>query len=264
MRNIPKNVIVFMLFLTCSLMGCVSIPLGEGNWSVFDGDHPIYDKEIDVIQFNGCHFEVSYEDGYSGHKLAYCTLWADGQFNVKTIKTDQYSVPKRIAFGICPGILVPHPSELYSEYEDTNPAGVFIENCFWSCLLFPLIDAIIFEPFAGFRHNINRNNMAQNSIFGFCKYWEMEKYREVSPFKEIHSEVVSKVRIYDCKVTFGSSSAVQFPKKSKNGGILIIDDTPSYNSIRQTTIKIYEIGKVRGNIQEYLKEFNGASFVVDY
>ena len=255
----------------CSLIGagCISIPMGSEEWPVDDVNLSLYEKEeIEVIKFDGCHLEVFY-DG-NNNQTAYCTLWADGQFRIK--KADKYSVPKRISFGLLPGLLVPrrpvssiHP---FSGGEDfTSPAYyvvTFIQNTLASCFIFPLVDSMLLEPFSECRHDINESNFAKFSLVGFCKYWATNEAREVSTMQ---NEIVAKVQIDEFSVAFKNGKGYWSgfsPKRGDNNGVRIIDGGPPYILPRKIRVHILQIGKYRGNLSEFLKDFEGSTFELEY
>ncbi len=255
----------------CGLIGtgCISIPTGSGEWSVDDVNLSVYEKEeIEVIKFDGCHFEVFYEG--NNNQSSYCTLWADGQFRIK--KADKYSVPKRISFGLLPGLSVPRRPvssiQPFSGGEDfTSPVyyvGTFIQNILASCFVFPLVDAILLEPFSEYRHDINESNFAKFSLFGFCKYWATDEAQEVSTMQ---NEIVTKVQIDEFAVAFKNGKGYWpgfAPKRGDNNGVCIIDGGPPFISPRKISVQILRIGKYRGNLSEFLKDFEGSTFELEY
>ena len=258
MWNNQKNVIVFMLFLTCSLIGCVSIPVGQEIWPVDDIHLPINRKEVIMVEkFYGCHFEVFYEDG--DVSKAYCTLWADGEFRIT--RADNYSLSKKIAFGICPGTL-----SRCQQGGDMEKPSVFcislIHTCICSCLVFPLIDSIMFEPFSEFNHDINDSNISRFSVFGFCKYWDTDTAMAIS---KKYSKVVDKIQLDDFGVTFHGQKNNYYghgASSNHNNGVRIINDDMPYP--RKVGVEISRIGKYQGNISEFLKDFEGSTFELEY
>ena len=255
-----NNIRFFFLICFCCI-GCASIPLGSEEWPVDDVNLPLYVKEeIEVVKFDGCHFEVFYKA--DDRSCAYCSLWADGEFCVTS--ADRYSIPKKMSFGFFPGMMPRHL--VGSSFQTSNNGSeryIFdvLQMTLCSCLMFPLIDSIVFEPFSVYTDDMNYGNASIFSVFGFCKYWDTDDIEAVSPR---YSKIVNHIQLDDYEVTFHGEETYPYrrPERKHNNSVWIVGGDLS--SSRRITIEITEIGKYRGNISEFLKGYKGKMFELEY
>ncbi len=256
-----ENTIRIFLLICLSCTGCVSIRLGSEEWPVDDVNLPSYVKEeIEVIKFYGCHFEIFYKADDRGYA---CTLWADGEFCVTS--ADRYTIPKKMSFGVFPGMMPRHLVGSCFQMSN-NGSGNYIfdvlQMSLCSCFMFPLIDSILFEPFSVYTDDMNYGNASIFSVFGFCKYWDTDDIEEVSPK---YSKIVNHIQLDDFEVTFFRGEETypyHRPDRKHNNSVWIVGNDLS--SSRRVRIEITEIGKYRGNISEFLKDYKGKTFELEY
>ena len=250
--------VISSLFSTILISGCVSAHLGDEIWTFDETQLPIGVKaEIEVIEFTGCHFETHAD--YSQQR-SYCTLWADGKFR---IKKKSFSVPKKISFGLFPGTFAPVYQSDSAEMKAVNPIGHVVGSCFASCFIFPEIDAVLFQPFSDLTHTRNEC-LAMASVFGFLKYWAFDNMKTV----ETLEEVVGKIQIDSFSVNIHTSDGGSWVQISRPGdaGIPIgVGNNATHSSTRQRIkAEIVSVGKMSGNISEFLEEYKGAMFEIEY
>ena len=250
--------VIISLFSIVVVNGCVSAHLGDEIWTFDETQLPIGVKaEIEVIEFTGCHFETHTD--YSQQR-SYCTLWADGRFR---IKKKSFSVPKKVSFGLFPGTFAPVYQINSAEMTPVNPVEHIIVSCLASCFVAPEIDAVLIQPFSDLTHARNES-LAMASVFGFLKYWAFDDMRTV----ETMEEVVSKIQIDSFGVNIHTSDGVSSFQISRPGdaGISIgVGNNATRSSTRQRIkAEIVHVGKMSGNISEFLEEYKGAMFEIEY
>ncbi len=220
--------------------GCVVIPMGTEEYSSDRGEESFFDESIDVIEFRGIHCEITHElDG------THYQFWIDGKFRINTLRFDHYSRERELSLGLFPGIKVPIPSTLSKDgkHGDNDPIGIMWRSIYMCGI--PVLDAILIEPFSPYNKNINTHNIAQSSVFGFCKYLGKDLNQELSPPKIVDSYTVDKVLMKNIIYSFS--------------------DTASADSRKQACdvhVRIESFGIIRGNLCEYLSEFIGAEMDV--
>ena len=220
--------------------GCIVIPMGTEEYSSERGDESFFDESIDVIEFRGIHCEIMHElDG------DHYQFWIDGKFRINTLRFNHYFRERKLSFGLFPGIMVPSPSTLSKDgkHGDNDPIGIIWRTTYMCGI--PLLDAILIEPFSPYSKDINTQNIAQSSVFGFCKYLRNDLYQELSSPEIVDSYTVGKFLMSNISYSFLDPASVDSKKPICN-----------------VRVRVASFGAIRGSLFECLSDFIGVEMDV--
>ena len=174
--NVCVRSIIMAALVACGA-GCFSIQTGTSVMELPTRVSGVPSQIVDVDQFDGIEAKAIRE----GDIIKFSFV-AKGRFRCKQNNKTTYRVPKKVAIGIGPGMLV--PTEGWTQVG--VPQNKFVKVCgiyVGTFFIFPLIDSLFVEPFSDYRPDLNASNWAQFGLIGCCKYYDTP-HRELCEKKE--------------------------------------------------------------------------------
>lgn len=188
-----------MALATC-LCGCVAVPCGHGEYELPGRVSGLPDVSVAVERFDGI-LATAKRDGAAVD----ISFVAKGDFISHKEPSRVFSVPKKVAIGLFPGMKVPEPSWLADSFPNKFFRGYMMFCC--SIWVFPFVDSIFIEPFSAFQSDVTDWNVAQLAALGCCKYLDVPNRKLVREVEhDVEDEHSSEYKFSDCTLLFHFSN----------------------------------------------------------